>query len=202
MKVAIEEGAGTSAHTLMLGSLTSYFQKHAANRRLFHELIEGRTAISLRLLDWFVTHYAKKNNVLYWLDTSGHAHAEPPANASQDSIKKFTVYTEYRSQLRAFSKHAFDPFRRHNRISFVVHELRDGTPVFVDTTIGQLNFFRWALQNRVIDYVLRNLSHIEDDMAAFQQHRRSNKADTPSQSHVRIPDNNKARALPTRIQFD
>lgn len=169
-----------TAHALMLGSLTSYFQKHASQRRVLHDLVEGKTAISLRLMDWFVTHYAKKNNVLYWLDSAGTSHASPPAHATHDSMRKFTVYTEYRAQLRAFSKHAFDPFRRHNRISFVVDERPDGTPVFVDTTIGQLNFFRWALQNKVIDYVLRNLSQIEDEMASFQQHRRATPPSAPA----------------------
>ena len=204
--------APASAHALMLGSLTSYFQKHTAHRRMLHDLIEGRTAISLRLLDWFVTHYAKKNNVLYWLDASNNFNVNLPPGI-HDGARKFTVYTEYRAQLRAFSKHAFDPFRRHNRISFVVNERPDNSPIFVDTTVGQLNFFRWALQNKVIDYVLRNLSVIEDDMASFQQSRRvtplqaSQKTKTPTPqsapTHTQQDHAATTRALPpTRIHFD
>ena len=213
-----------SAHALMLGSLTSYFHRNAPQQRMLHDLIDGRTAISLRLLDWFVTHYAKKNNVLYWLDAQSNFYQDLPHGAN---LRKFTVYTEYRAQLRAFSKHAFDPFRRHNRISFVVNERQDGTPIFVDTTIGQLNFFRWALQNKVIDYVLRNLSTVEDDMATFQQHRRGTYAAVSNSSgaavsegqstppkEVKTPvsksttkasmkiDATKPLQLPTRVHFD
>ena len=223
-----QEAPPSSAHSLMLGSLTAYFQKNAANRRMLHDLIEGRTAISLRLLDWFVTHFAKKNNVLYWLDPKGDFHMSLPTKAqsqhTHEGSRKFTVYTEYRAQLRAFSKHAFDPFRRHNRISFVVNERPDGSPIFVDTTIGQLNFFRWALQNKVIEYVLRNLHVIEDDMASFQQHRRITPAasvaasttapgvatiiatppTTIKQANVRAsaPQRAATRLLPTRMHFD
>jgi len=34
----------------------------------------------------------------------------------------------------------------------------------VETTVGQLNFFRWALSNLVIDYILENKQDIEKDM--------------------------------------
>ena len=191
-----------SAHALMLGSLTSYFQRHTNHRRHLHDLIEARTAISLRLLDWFVTHFAKKNNVLYWLDTHNEFY---PHLSNGVELRKFTVYTEYRAQLRAFSKHSFDPFRRHNRISFVVNERSDGSPVFVDTTIGQLNFFRWALQNKVIEYVLRNLSTIEDDMAAFQQNRRvvdNSQVMNSSTSDKKQSKNLKIAPPPTQVRFD
>jgi hypothetical protein len=34
----------------------------------------------------------------------------------------------------------------------------------IETTIGQLNFFKWALENNVIDYIESNYSSIEKDM--------------------------------------
>ena len=35
---------------------------------------------------------------------------------------------------------------------------------YVVTTVGQLNFFRWAIKNNIIDYVQKNLITIENDM--------------------------------------
>ena len=32
------------------------------------------------------------------------------------------------------------------------------------TTIGQLNFFRWAIDNLIVDYILEHYKLIEDDM--------------------------------------
>ena len=167
------------AHSLMLSSLTQHFMKHADQRAQLAELVDGNTAISLRLLDWFVTHYSKEHNVTYWLVGPGHELSETFGQCVPTTMKtvggaprKINVYLEYRSQLRAFSKHAFDPFRRHNRISFVVASSPLRT---IDTTVGQMNFFRWAIQSRVIEYVLKHLTAIEDSMSAFQQERRNNR---------------------------
>ena len=34
----------------------------------------------------------------------------------------------------------------------------------IQTTIGQLNFFKWALENKILDYIRENLDDIEKDM--------------------------------------
>jgi len=34
----------------------------------------------------------------------------------------------------------------------------------IQTTIGQLNFFKWALENEIIDYIEREYDTIEKDM--------------------------------------
>ena len=35
---------------------------------------------------------------------------------------------------------------------------------YIQTTIGQLNFFKWALENNVIEYIEENYDEIENDM--------------------------------------
>jgi len=176
------------AHSLMLSSLTQHFMKHADQRAQLAELVDGNTAISLRLLDWFVTHYSKEHNVTYWLVGPGQELSETFGQSVPTAMggapRKINVYLEYRSQLRAFSKHAFDPFRRHNRISFVVASSPLRT---IDTTVGQMNFFRWAIQSRVIEYVLKHLTAIEDSMSAFQQERRNNRAAISESEAVEAP---------------
>tara|TARA_B100000949_G_C14106929_1_gene376639 strand:- start:20 stop:370 length:351 start_codon:yes stop_codon:yes gene_type:complete len=69
------------------------------------------------------------------------------------------VYHSYKSQLKAYSKQKFDPFCRRDRILF---EIDDETSV--ETTVGQLNFFRWAIGNLILDYIEKNKNIIEDDM--------------------------------------
>ena len=34
----------------------------------------------------------------------------------------------------------------------------------IETTIGQLNFFKWALENKVVDFIEENYETIEKDM--------------------------------------
>ena len=108
------------------------------------KLLEGTSDISLRLIDWFVTNYAKQHNISYIL-------------ANQE----FLVYTNYKSQLKAYSKKLFDPFCRRERIMFQI----PGQEMF-QTTVGKLNFFRWALERGVLDYIKMNLAKIEQAMNA------------------------------------
>lgn len=106
------------------------------------KIIEGESVMSLRLIDWFVTNYAKFHNISY-------------IHKGQE----FFVYIDYKNQLKAYSKKLFDPFCRRERILFQIGQI----PAFV-TTVGKLNFFRWAIEKGVLDYIKLNLSTIEKEM--------------------------------------
>lgn len=151
---------------LLLSSLTSYYNKHPKHRAVLYEVIQGVSPLSLRVIDWFVTHYAKTKNVLYWIDESTSELVEESVPTTRQNLRKFYLYLEYRAQLKSYSKIHFDCFRRHERISFVI----ESTPLkVVETTVGQLNFFRWALQNNVLDYIRQHLVEIEEHMAIHQK---------------------------------
>jgi hypothetical protein len=66
---------------------------------------------------------------------------------------------DYKLKLKAYSKKRFDPFCRWDRITV---PYKDGK--YIQTTIGQLNFFKWALENSVINYIEENYANIEKDM--------------------------------------
>ena len=80
--------------------------------------------------------------------------------AQRKSFDNFIiVHTNYKGQLKAYSKRNFDPFCRRNRIRFYYEENK-----YFITTVGQLNFFKWALENNIVDYVQKHMKEIEDDM--------------------------------------
>ena len=80
--------------------------------------------------------------------------------------KKYKInYLDYKSQLKAFSKKQFDPFCRRDRIMFYYSEGKH-----IVTTVGQLNFFRWAIQNKVLTHIKNNLDKIEKDMNTSIKH--------------------------------
>lgn len=112
-------------------------------------ILKGEGDLSLRVIDWFVTNYAKKHHISYMLDK-----------------QEFVVYLNYKCQLKAFSKKLFDPFCRRERISF-----QCGTCEPFITTVGQLNFFRWAFEKKVLDYMRE---HIEDIQREEKQARGGN----------------------------
>ena len=62
-------------------------------------------------------------------------------------------------RLKAYSKRRFDPFCRWDRITIPY-----GDDSMIQTTIGQLNFFKWAIENKVIAYITENYKAIENDM--------------------------------------
>lgn len=135
-----------SKEDLLMLSLTQFFKnKNHFNKML--RIVDGKSNISLRILDWFVTNYSKKNNTSYDIIEKG------------EKLKKFIVYLDYKSQLKAYSKKQFDPFCRRERISFYDHDNNE-----IVTTVGQLNFFRWAIENDILTYVEKNLKAIESDM--------------------------------------
>lgn len=131
---------------LLMKSLTKFFTKDN-NIDYLLPIVGGSSKISLRIIDWFVTNYAKKNNTSFVIKDK------------QGQSKQFIVHLSYKSQLKAYSKKQFDPFCRRERISF-----HHGEEQQLTTTVGQLNFFRWAIDNKVLEYIQNNLKEIEDDM--------------------------------------
>jgi len=151
---------------LLLSSLTVFYKKHPAYRKALKEIIDGHSLLSLRIIDWFVTHYSRLHQVIYWIDTDKNKYYEQYPENGNSNIKKFHLYTEYRAQLQSYTKLFFDPFRRHERITFILEE----EPfVSIETTVGQLNFFRWAFQNHIFAYIFSNLETIENTMAQYQK---------------------------------
>jgi len=141
---------------LLLQSLKGFYEDPYYHNN-FIDIIKGNTPISLRSIDWFITNYSKKHNNYYliYIDAQGY-----PTRCEKDATFKehLNVHHSYKSQLKSYSKKTFDPFCRRERIQFSMGEDT------VETTVGQLNFFRWALSNLVIDYILENKQDIEKDM--------------------------------------
>jgi hypothetical protein len=183
--------------TLLLSSITAFFNKHRSYRDSFYEISEGLSPVSLRLIDWFVTHYAKTNHVLYWIhEKTNQMFDNPPVNEVAH-MRRFNLYLEYRAQLKSYTKLHFDPFRRHERITFVLDR---NTHKTVETTVGQLNFFRWALSNHVIDYIISHHSQIENAMAAFQKKNKG--GTTEAAATQQQPVLNTVIKAPRHIRFD
>jgi len=129
------------------------------------DIIEGNSHISLRIMDWFVTRYAHKKKVSYDLKS----------NDEDDDIfmpgkRFFSVNIGYKAQLRAYKKKYFDPFRRDEKKKFwYPYEIEKVTHKLF-TTIGQLNFFLWAFENEIVDYIENNYDAIIAEMNVSNKH--------------------------------
>jgi len=134
---------------LLTAKLLTFFKRNDFEPlKIMLDVINGESAISLRIIDWFSTNYAKKNYTVYTI----------PENGSKPE-RRFKVYLDYKLNLKAYSKKRFDPFCRWDRIAFPY--LNNS---YIQTTVGQLNFFKWAIDNQVIHYIEANYRDIEHDM--------------------------------------
>ena len=155
----------TTQNELLLNNLMDFYKDDKNLTRML-KIITGESKISLRIVDWFSTNYAKKYYTLYQINTT-------------NEIRRFKVYFDYKLKLKAYSKKRFDPFCRWERISI---PYKNGNSI--ETTIGQLNFFKWAIENRVIEYIEENYDTIEKDM---------NSRNSTSKRKEIIIDNSKTR---------
>lgn len=154
----------------MLPSLLRFFQdkehfnvleryRHSGNKEKF----------SASILDWFTVNYAKKYGIEYTILKKG---------------RKKIVHVEqsYNAALNAYHKEYFDPFARgSNRGQKIVIE-NDG--VYVETTIRQLNYFRWAIDRGVVTYVDNNIDAIYEDMC--ERSNRGKKKLTPDKKQLSV----------------
>ena len=129
---------------LVIASLQRFYANQPEIDKVLTYL-NGEAPLSLRIIDWFVTKYSRKSFVRY------------PLNGQE-----FLVYLSYKGQLKAYSKQYFDPNCRRERIMFTIpnHE-----PFM--TTIGKLNFFRWALESNILEYME---AHEEEIRAGYNSY--------------------------------
>ena len=132
----------TTQNNLLLDNLIKFYNINDNLHKML-KIINGQSSISLRIVDWFATNYSKQKFTTYNLKNGN----------------RFKVYNDYKLKLRSYSKKRFDPFCRWERITIPYDDTTS-----VQTTIGQLNFFKWAIENEVIDFIQDNYKTIENDM--------------------------------------
>ena len=151
-------GYYTTQNDLLLHNLMIFYKDKDKVEKMLN-IINGGSTISLRIVDWFATNYAKKYYTVYDLVKEGPSGSGSGSGASVSIGNRFKVYDDYKLKLKAYSKKRFDPFCRWDRITIPYSE-----GINIQTTIGQLNFFKWAIENGVVKYIEDNYHIIQNDM--------------------------------------
>ena len=108
-------------------------------------LINQEHDISLRLIDWTPTNYAKKKCIKYQLPNG-------------DIIDVWESYKNYMSSYRR--NILFDLFRRGKCLK-VIYGI--GEKHYIISSVKQLNSFRWVLEIHLLDYIKKHKKKIEED---------------------------------------
>jgi len=168
---------------LVISSLQRFYSNHPEIKKVLTYL-NGDAPLSLRIIDWFVTKYSRKKFIRY------------PLNG-QD----FLVYLSYKGQLKAYSKQYFDPNCRRERIMFRIpgHDQ-------IMTTIGKLNFFRWALESKILDYIESHEEEIRTGYNSFlkesiqnQKKTKTDKSSVSPDSDTRITRRHRTKQTPSSL---
>ena len=130
---------------ILLSRLKEYYTKEKIE--IILNIINNSNPISLRIIDWFVTNYSKYNTKKIYFD------------------KNMDIYNDYKSQLKAYNKKLFDPFCRSHNIKIISKfNFYYDKDKYIITTIGQLNFFKWAIENDLINYIHQIIEDIKIDI--------------------------------------
>lgn len=159
-------------------------------------VIHKSKKLSIRIVNWFVTNYAKQHFTVYEIPSKSSVPKEDPSSIipvpvvekscsesdlktesdlkkesdlkiesdlkkeSHSKTERFFVWTSYKSTEDSYSKQMFDPYCRQDRILIPYDE-----QTRIETTIGQLHFFKWAILNHVIEYIIEHFDAIDRDMS-------------------------------------
>ena len=140
------------------------FYSNKENLQTLISIINGESYLSLRVIDFFVTNYAREKEIIYENPVEKNIHMP-----TSQTTENFMVYYSYKSQLKAYSKKQFDPFCRRERILFFIDKYNGVIEDPIRTTVGQLNFFRWSIKNNILKYIYKNYESIENDMNKFSK---------------------------------
>lgn len=158
-----------SKEDVLLNSLYIFY-KNKENINKLLPIITGKSKISLRVLDYFVTNYSKKNDITII-----------------ESDKIYNIHQDYKNTLKSYNKRFFDPFCRNNKKNLtnkIAFKYDDNNVVI--TTIGQLNFFKWAIKNNIINYVLNDYILINNDMNNNLRNKKNKKISTKELDNKKV----------------
>lgn len=173
--------------------ITKFFS-NLRNMYILIHILNGNSIISLRLIEYFVVNYVLDNNTYFNVKKYNknkkfvidNLFTKKKKSSIEDEIRKdiklkqdnnslneedlnnfddfFMIHDNYKCQLKEYNKKNFDPFCRWTRIRFYYSKQN-----YFFTTIAQLNFFKWMIENYIVDYILDNLSTIEKSMIEYEK---------------------------------
>lgn len=158
-KMPITEAIKTTVERSLFVKIDRFFKKQCSEKQInkMINIINNCDNISLRLLNWFAMKHSATMEALEIVDNDG-------------SIKLFDVKISYKARLWTHSKKYFDPFRRGKRFDYHFDE-----NTCIETTLCQLNFFRWLFLHDLMNYVEEYYDKLKQKMGHFEKNKKDTK---------------------------
>jgi hypothetical protein len=179
----------------LMKQIEAFFSKPEHMGKLL-PLLEGKSRISLRFIEWFVTVYAAKKTI-DWFVNDEH----------------FILYNDYQNKMHHNKKLRFDPFgrkwRKENkkikgnmkqvRVYYGIHFYINDTD-FIETTVAQLNFFKWFIEKQVLEYIIDNYDTLAKEMNKYNQEKKQQKLEDNDSSSKKDKRRNNSTKRKVRIK--
>lgn len=187
----------TGKQELLLKQLKKFYSNKSNMAKLLNIVEQRSDQLSLRLIECFAVNYSNHYNTIYNIDEYKEKALKKTIKGKTMKKKKntrlmydsyFKVYNSYKSQLSEVSKNNFDAFCRGPRIKY--HYDVDN---YIITTIGQLNFFKWAIENYVLEYIEEHKVEIKKYMDKY-----NNKKTTGVSQKKKEGDNTEQETTPIK----
>lgn len=163
-KICIKEAIKTVNERSLYTKVHSFFRNNCSYEQIqkMINIILNNNIISLRLLNWFAMKYSATMNAMEIKTEDGR-------------VKLFDIKISYKARLNTHSKKYFDPFRRGKRFDYYYNP--NNKNEYIETTLCQLNFFRWLMLHNLIEYVEKNFNMLKQKMGIYEKNKKVLKKD-------------------------
>lgn len=153
-KMPLKDAIKTVEERSLYTKIDRFFKTECSDDKIqkMIKIINNEDQISLRLLNWFAMKHSATMESLEIIDDDGNH-------------ELFDVKISYRARLNTHSKKYFDPFRRGKRFDY--HYDKKNPEKTVETTLCQLNFFRWLFLHDLMDYVEDQFDNLKQKMGTY-----------------------------------
>lgn len=145
--------------SLLAESIKEYYETDPTREERLQQVLNRQAGFSLRDIDWFVTNMSARKPQIYRHPRTGRI---------------VDVNSDYKDVLRCYHKASFDSFKRKGPDS--------------KDDIKQRNFFRWALENGIVDHVAENIQEIKEDMSEMKKRRQQHESESGAKRKRRRKD--------------
>jgi hypothetical protein len=158
-KMSINEAIKTVEERALYTKVHRFFRKQCTQEQIqkMIDIIINNNIISLRLLNWFAMKYSATMKALEVKKEDGN-------------IELFDVKISYKARLNTHSKKYFDPFRRGKRFDYYYN--KNNKDEYIETTLCQLNFFRWLMLHNLIEFVEKNFNTLKQKMGVYEKNKK------------------------------
>ena len=139
---------------LLLESLKVFFMNNRDYLDEISDIINNKKVYKLANIEYLATTYSKKYKCCYDLPNG----------------RLVYINDSYKNHLKSHTKRHFDPFKRFKKISFQYDNIE------LLTSVGQLNFLKWAKKYGVLTYLETNYDTINNEMIKTKEEKQAKKA--------------------------